>query len=77
MPVDTLSRFIILKLTEPNIPAREGYIYGYTLFETLPDIHIDNSKHTPMPLVSITSISTINNSNVDMKVKIILKITCC
>ena len=32
---DTLSRFISLELTEPNLPETEGYEYQYAMSEQL------------------------------------------
>ena len=34
------------------------------MFETLPDIHVDSSKHIPIPFVGISNTYAINYSNV-------------
>ena len=54
---DTLSRLINLELTESNAPEKEGYEYGYAMFEQLLDDHVDSIKHEPVPPINISSIS--------------------
>ena len=36
---------------------KEGYEYGYAMFEQLPDIYVDSSKHKPVLAVDVSNIS--------------------
>ena len=56
MLANTLSRLINLELTESNLPEI-CYEYGYTMFEQLPDLYVDSSKHKPIPLVNVSNIN--------------------
>ena len=42
-----LSRLINFEFTESNPPEKEGYEYGYALFEHMPDIHFNSGKQKP------------------------------
>ena len=39
---DNISIVINLELTEPSLQEKEDYGYGYTMFEILPDMHVDS-----------------------------------
>ena len=43
---------------EPNSPEKEGYIYGYAMFEQLSDVYVDSSKHETAPSVEVANINT-------------------
>ena len=47
---------INLELTELNSPEKEGYEYRYAIFEQLPDMYDDSSKHYPVVSVDVLSI---------------------
>ena len=65
MLADTLiSQLISLQLIKPKPPETEGYKSGYAMFEPLQDIHVDSSKHTPMPPMGISSNNATINNNV-------------
>ena len=53
---DTLAKLIDLKLMEMNSPEKEGYMYRCTMFEQLPDICVDSSKHEPALSVDVSNI---------------------
>ena len=55
----TLFRLINLELTELNSPEKEGYEYGYAIFEQLPDIYVDCSKCTSAPPENISNLNDI------------------
>ena len=42
-----LSKLFDLEFTEPNSPGKEGCMYGYAIFEQLPDIYVDSIKCEP------------------------------
>ena len=47
------------ELTKPILPEKEGYEYGYAMFEQLPDIYVNGSKHEPAPSVDVSNINII------------------
>ena len=61
MLAGTLSRLIILELTESNPPEKGDYENGYTMFKQLSDIHAD-SKNSPVPPINISSINNTNDN---------------
>ena len=60
----------------PTHLKTEGYEYGYAMFEPLPDIHLDSSKHTPILHVGISSITATSESNAQNEILKMLKFTC-
>ena len=40
-----------------HLPEKEGYEYGYTMFEQLPDIYVDSSQHEPAASVDVSNIN--------------------
>ena len=62
MLANTLLRFFNLDLTKPSPPEKGGFEYGYAMFEPMPDIYVDISKHTPIPPVGISNINVTNDS---------------
>ena len=69
---DTLSMLVNLELTELNLPEKEGYEYGYTMFEKLPVICVDSSKHKPAPLTDVSNLNVdvMKEEKIDDKVMI-------
>ena len=72
---DTVSVLINLDLTELNSP--EGYEYGYAVFEQLPDIYVDSSKHEPVLPVNVnvsnifaTIIKEESSKNIEIKLSL-------
>ena len=53
---------INLELTEPNPPTKEGYQYGYAMFEWLPDIYVDSSKHKTVQPLDVSSINATSDT---------------
>ena len=45
-------------------PGKEGYEYGYAIFEPLSGTHVDSSKYIPKPSVGIPNINVMNDSYV-------------
>ena len=45
-----------LELTEMNPPEKEGYEYRYAMFEQLPYIYVDSSKHKPVLAINVSNI---------------------
>ena len=41
---------------ESNIPVKEGYEYGYVMFEQLTDIYVDSREHEPVPFVDMSNL---------------------
>ena len=64
---DALSKLTNHQIIEPNPPEKEGYEYGYAMYEPLPDVHVNSSKHTPIPPAGISYINTKNERNVQNK----------
>ena len=60
-----MSVLINLKLTEPS-PQKDGYEYGYTVFEQLPDIYVDSSKCKLSFSVDLSSIDATNDTTMKM-----------
>ena len=57
-----MSWLINLELTEPNPAEKEGYEYGYAMFEHLPDVYVNSRKHEPVPCVGISNVDATNNT---------------
>ena len=46
-----------LELTELKLPEKEAYKYGHAMFEQLPDIYVDSSKHKQAPSINVLHLS--------------------
>ena len=55
--LNTLSRLVDLDITELNLPEKEGYEYGCAIFEQLPGVYVDGSKHELTPWVDVSNIN--------------------
>ena len=66
---DILSRLADLALTEQYLPGKEGYKYGYTMFEQLHDIYVDSSKCGPVLSVDVSYIDVSVMKKENSKVK--------
>ena len=47
---------------EPNLSEKEGYEYGNTMFEQLPDIYVDSNKYQSAPSADVS-----NGNDIEMK----------
>ena len=64
---DTLYILITVELNEPNPPEKDVYEHGYAMFEQVLNIHVDSSKHNPVPPVGISNINATNDNIVQNK----------
>ena len=64
---DTLSRLTHLESTELNLTEKEGYEYGYAMFEQLPDVYVDSSKYESALCVDVSNIDDTNDTIMKME----------